>query len=50
MSKSFGKYGEVSGRKSIPGSKYGRNLGGSGSNLDLEQTYIQSRVLFTKSA
>jgi len=37
MSKSLGKYGDVSGRKSIPGCKYGKNLGGSGSNFSLQK-------------
>lgn len=37
MSKSLGKYGDVSGRKSIPGCKYGKNFGGSGSNFSLQK-------------
>lgn len=41
MSKSLGKYDEVSGRKSMPGGKYGMNLGGSGSSFCLEkQTFV----------
>lgn len=40
MSKSLGKYGDVSGLKSIPGSRYGMNFGGSGSSLDLERNIL----------